>query len=223
MIDPAENDAQEINAIKKMGSIEVRLIVNDTEGELAVRAARQAVDAEARHQSTGNIDLPQSFKEKRGVFVTLSIYPSHDLRGCIGYPEPVYSLGSALLMAAQAACHDPRFPPLRSEELDHIAVEVSILTPPAEIKCADRKKLPELVNVGEDGLIVEMGPFRGLLLPQVPIEWEWDAETFLGQTCLKAGLSPDTWLDKKAKFCKFQAEIFTEEKPRGLVERKTLK
>ncbi|MGD0056950.1 MAG: TIGR00296 family protein [Methanomassiliicoccales archaeon] len=197
--------------------------MNDTEGELAVRAVRQAVDAEARHEGAGNLDLPQSFKEKRGVFVTLSTYPSHDLRGCIGYPEPVYSLGSALLMAAQAACHDPRFLPLGSEELDHIVVEMSILTRPTEIKCTDRRKLTELVNVGEDGLIVEMGPFRGLLLPQVPIEWGWDAETFLGQTCLKAGLSPDTWLDKKAKFCKFQAEIFAEEEPRGRVARKTLK
>jgi hypothetical protein len=205
-----------------MGSVKVIPIMNDTEGELAVKAARQAVDAEARHQGTGNLDLPQSFKEKRGVFVTLSTYPTHDLRGCIGYPEPVHSLGSALIMAAQAACHDPRFPPLRPEELDHVLVEVSILTRPVEIKTADRKKLPELVKVGEDGLIVEMGPFRGLLLPQVPIEWEWDAETFLGQTCLKAGLSPDTWLDKNAKFFKFQAEIFAEEGPRGRVVKKTL-
>jgi len=206
-----------------MASVKEMPTMNDTEGELAVRAARQAVDAEARHEGAGKLDLPQSFKEKRGVFVTLSTYPSHDLRGCIGYPEPVYSLGSALIMAAQAACHDPRFPPLTTRELDHIVVEVSILTRPTEIQCTDRSKLTELVKVGEDGLIVEMGPYRGLLLPQVPIEWEWDAETFLGQTCLKAGLSPDTWLDEKAKFCKFQAEIFAEEAPRGRVVKKTLK
>lgn len=206
-----------------MASVKEMPTMNDTEGELAVRAARRAVDAEARHEGAGKLDLPQSFKEKRGVFVTLSTYPSHDLRGCIGYPEPVYSLGSALIMAAQAACHDPRFPPLTTRELDYIVVEVSILTRPTEIKCADRSKLTELVKVGEDGLIVEMGPYRGLLLPQVPIEWEWDAETFLGQTCLKAGLSPDSWLDEKARFCKFQAEIFAEEAPRERVVKKTLK
>lgn len=206
-----------------MASVKEMPTMNDTEGELAVRAARRAVDAEARHEGAGKLDLPQSFKEKRGVFVTLSTYPSHDLRGCIGYPEPVYSLVSALIMAAQAACHDPRFPPLTTRELDYIVVEVSILTRPTEIKCADRSKLTELVKVGEDGLIVEMGPYRGLLLPQVPIEWEWDAETFLGQTCLKAGLSPDSWLDEKARFCKFQAEIFAEEAPRDRVVKKTLK
>lgn len=206
-----------------MASVKEMPTMNDTEGELAVRAARRAVDAEARHEGAGKLDLPQSFKEKRGVFVTLSTYPSHDLRGCIGYPEPVYSLGSALIMAAQAACHDPRFPPLTTRELDYIVVEVSILTRPTEIKCADRSKLTELVKVGEDGLIVEMGPYRGLLLPQVPIEWEWDVETFLGQTCLKAGLSPDSWLDEKARFCKFQAEIFAEEAPRDRVVKKTLK
>jgi uncharacterized protein (TIGR00296 family) len=201
----------------------VRENLKKSEGELAVHVARRTVDAEAKHESAGKVNLPQIFKEKRGVFVTLSDYPSHDLRGCIGYPEPVHSLGSAILLSAQAACHDPRFPPLRADELDHITVEVSILTPPVEIECDDRTRLPEMVKVGEDGLIAEKGPFRGLLLPQVPVEWEWEAETFLGQTCIKSGISPDSWLDKSVKLYKFQAEIFTEEKPRGRVVEKTLK
>ncbi|MBC7108048.1 MAG: TIGR00296 family protein [Methanomassiliicoccales archaeon] len=197
--------------------------MNDTEGEVAVRMARKVVDAEARREKVKDVDLPESFSEKRGVFVTLSTYPDHDLRGCIGYPEPVFSLEKALVMAAQSACHDPRFPPLREHELKGIVVEVSILTPPQMIKVSDPKKLPEQVIVGEDGLIVEMGPFRGLLLPQVPVEYGWDVEEFLSHTCMKAGLTPDCWLDKRARFFKFQAEIFAEEKPYGPVARKTLK
>ncbi|MBM4237772.1 MAG: TIGR00296 family protein [Euryarchaeota archaeon] len=197
--------------------------MNDTEGELAVSVARRAVEAEARFQNSGHVDLPENFKEKRGVFVTLSTHPSHDLRGCIGYPEPVFSLGSALIMAAQAACHDPRFPPLAAEETDGIVVEVSVLTPPEEIKVADPRRLPEKVKIGEDGLIVQMGPYRGLLLPQVPIEWGWDVEEFLSQTCVKACLTPDCWLDKRTRFFKFQAEIFAEEEPGGRVVRKALK
>lgn len=197
--------------------------MNDTEGEVAVRMARKVVDAEARREKVKDVDLPESFSEKRGVFVTLSTYPDHDLRGCIGYPEPVFSLEKALVMAAQSACHDPRFPPLREHELKGIVVEVSILTPPQMIKVSDPKKLPEQVIIGEDGLIVEMGPFRGLLLPQVPVEYGWDVEEFLSHTCMKAGLTPDCWLDKRARFFKFQAEIFAEEKPYGPVARKTLK
>ncbi len=196
--------------------------MDDKEGELIVRRARKAVDAEARRQRMGQEDFPASFEEKRGVFVTLHSYPGKLLRGCIGIPEPVYPLSKALTEAATSACHDPRFPPLDDEELDHIIVEVSVLTPPKEIKVQDKKDLPKKVEIGKDGLIVEMGPFRGLLLPQVPVEWEWDSEEFLGQTCIKAGLTSDCWLDKRSKFYKFQAEIFSEEEPRGKVERKEI-
>lgn len=197
--------------------------MKDSDGELAVRAARQAVEAESGSAAAGRFSLTGAFKEKRGVFVTISTYPAHDLRGCIGYPEPDFSLGSALVMAAQAVCHDPRFPPLRASELDQIVVEVSVLTVPELIECPDRKLLPTMIRIGEDGLIVEMGPFRGLLLPQVPVECEWDAETFLENTCMKACLTPDCWMDKRAKFYRFQGEIFAEEKPRGRVLRKNLK
>lgn len=197
--------------------------MNDNEGETAVRIARMVVESEARGTESGNIDAPASFREKRGIFVTLHSYPSHLLRGCIGFPEPVFSLASALLQAGQAACHDPRFDDLQADELDSVIVEVSVLTPPQEIKVEDRKTLPSMVNVGEDGLIVEMGRFRGLLLPQVPIEWEWGAQEFLEQTCLKACLTPDCWLDKRSKVFKFQGEIYSEEAPNGRVVRKKLK
>jgi uncharacterized protein (TIGR00296 family) len=196
--------------------------MKDSEGERAVRIARQTIEAEARDEEPGQIDAPGTFREKRGAFVTIHTYPEHGLRGCIGYPEPVFSLGKALVKAAQGACHDPRFPYLHSDELNRIVVEVSILTPPEEIKATDRKTLPSSVEVGKDGLIMEMGYSRGLLLPQVATEWGWDSETFLAETCVKAGLTPDCWLDKNAKVYKFQAEVFMENEPRGRISRKSL-
>jgi uncharacterized protein (TIGR00296 family) len=199
----------------------VRPSMNDGEGELAVRIARKAVDAEALDIEPGKLDMPEGFREKRGVFVTLNTYPARELRGCIGYPEPIYSLGSAIVRAAQGACNDPRFPKLRGDEVDGIVVEVTVLTPPEEIG-VDRTDLPSTIEVGKDGLIVERGPFKGLLLPQVPVEWEWDEETFLCHTCMKAGLVPDCWLDPQTRIFKFQGEIFAEDRPREGVSRKVL-
>ena len=196
--------------------------MNDIEGQTAVKLARQAVEAEVTGGTGGDVFLPSSFQEKRGVFVTLENHPERDLRGCIGYPEPVYPLGAAIMRAAEAACHDPRFPTLRKNELPKIVVEVSILTPPEEIKVKDRKQLPSIIRVGVDGLIMEKGPYRGLLLPQVPVEWGWDVTTFLEQTCIKAGLTPDRWLDLNCHVYRFQAEIFTESKTNGNVSRKAL-
>ena len=177
------------------------------------------VEAEAKGKETGHVDVPGSFQEKRGVFVTLHTYPANRLRGCIGFPEPVFSLASALVQAAQHACHDPRFPPLDESELDDIIVEVSILTPPKEVDVPDPRQLPEVVQVGVDGLIVERGPCRGLLLPQVPGEWGWDAEEFLAQTCVKAGMSPDTWLDSKTRFYTFERRCSRERPGKGIEER----
>ena len=196
--------------------------MNDNEGQIAVQMARQAIEAVTRDTDIGVFNAPGSFNEKRGVFVTLSTYPDHNLRGCIGYPEPVYSLAKALLQAAEGACHDPRFPALRPKELDDVVVEVSVLTPPEEIKIADRKKLPDVVKVGVDGLIMENRGNRGLLLPQVPVEWQWSSVTFLEQTCIKAGLLPDMWLDKTTKVFRFQGEVFAESTPHGPVRRKEL-
>ena len=198
-------------------------VMKESEGQMAVIMARKTVDVEARGAPGGDLDFPSSFQEKRGVFVTLDTYPEHELRGCVGYPDPVYPLGVALVKAAEAACHDPRFGSLNEKELDGIVVEVSVLTVPEEIKIRDRKQLHTMVRIGTDGLIIERGPYRGLLLPQVPVEWGWDAHTFLEQLCLKAGLTPDRWLDHSSRIFRFQAEIFAEESPRGRVRRKDLK
>ncbi|MBN1109483.1 MAG: TIGR00296 family protein [Methanomassiliicoccales archaeon] len=193
--------------------------MKEQEGAIAVKLARRAVDAETRDLDIDTFDAPDGFRQKGGAFVTLKTFPGDELRGCIGYPEPVFPLAEAILRAAQGACHDPRFPPLRPEELDEVVVEVSVLTPPEESSVEPRKELPKHIVIGRDGLIVEWGHFRGLLLPQVPVEWGWDAVTFLEQTCMKAGLTPDMWLDRRTKVHTFQAEIFHEESPYGQILR----
>jgi AmmeMemoRadiSam system protein B/AmmeMemoRadiSam system protein A len=142
------------------------------------------------------------FLEPRGVFVTLT--KGGDLRGCIGFIEPVAPLGQAVIRAAvYAATEDPRFPPVRPAELKDLKVEISVLTPVREITD------PRQVTVGRHGLIVARGGLKGVLLPQVPVENKWDRETFLEQASLKAGLPPDAWR-QGAKLYVFEAIVFHE-------------
>jgi len=181
---------------------------------MAVRLAREALTKYIDKKTLIKPDgLPAVFDEKRGVFVTLHL--EGELRGCIGYPQPVMSLGRAIVDSAINACaRDPRFPCVRPGELKKIEVEVTILTKP-EPYDAPKKMLPDLVQIGRDGLIVSKGPFSGLLLPQVAPEWGFDAMDFLSQTCLKAGLPADAWLDEDTLVQHFQAQIFAEASPEG--------
>jgi AmmeMemoRadiSam system protein A len=140
--------------------------------------------------------------EPRGVFVTLT--KDGDLRGCIGFIEPVAPLGQAVIRAAvYAATEDPRFPPVRSAELKDLKFEISVLTPVREISD------PREIVVGKHGLVVSRGEHRGLLLPQVPVENKWDRKTFLEQASLKAGLPRDAWR-LGAKLYVFEAIVFRE-------------
>lgn len=204
------------------------LELTDEEGALLVRLARRAIEDYLldRVKISPQERMPARFLEKRGVFVTLnSVRPSgtHVLRGCIGFPFPSLPLAEAVISSAiEAAVGDPRFPPVSYREMDSIALELSILTRPQEFLEEDRRRLPELIKVGEDGLIVSRGGRQGLLLPQVPVEWGWDAEEFLIQCCLKAGLPPDSWLLEGTRVYSFKAIIFCEEKPRGPVIRRRL-
>jgi len=106
--------------------------------------------------------------------------------------------------------------------MSKVIFEVSVLTPPELVEVKNPKEYLSKIKVGEDGLIVEKGFYRGLLLPQVPIEWSWCEEEFLCQCCHKAGLPPDSWLTKDAKIYKFKAIIFEEETPLGEVKRVSL-
>ena len=136
------------------------------------------------------------------AFVTLT--KNGRLRGCIGYTEavaPLYKLVQECAVAA--ATEDPRFPPVTPNELPSLRVEISVLTPLVPIR-------PGEVEVGRHGLMVSQGRMRGLLLPQVPVEWGWDRETFLDQACVKAGLPPSAWRHG-ATLRAFTAEVFGEE------------
>jgi len=160
-----------------------------------------------------------SFKEKRGAFVSIHSFPDHELRGCIGYTEPIFSLGETVQKASlSAAFQDSRFPPLTEDELNKVVFEVSVLTVPKIIKVKNPKKYLKKIEIGKDGLIIECGTLhKGLLLPQVPVQYNWDAETYLEHLCMKAGLLVDTWLDSRTKIYKFQAQIFTEKEPNGVI------
>lgn len=189
-------------------------------GEEAVRIARQIMEQYIR---TGKYDYPRTypdrFRKNSGAFVTIKTWPHHELRGCIGYPEPIKPLIDAIVdNAVNASTRDPRFPPVREKELDHLVVEVSLLTPPKKIKVKEQKELLDKVKVGRDGLIVEKGIFRGLLLPQVPVEEGWDVLTFLKHTCWKAGMPMDEWQDKDTVFYAFQAEVYAERSPGGPID-----
>ena len=139
---------------------------------------------------------------RSGAFVTIRL--KGHLRGCIGYPEPDLPLVEVIeRCAVSAAISDPRFPPLSGAEWNDIDLELSVLGP---IEPVDRI---EDVVIGRDGLIVEFGRRRGLLLPQVAVEWKWNAAEFAAQTCVKAGLPKDAW-QKGAKLFKFEAEVFGE-------------
>ena len=182
------------------------------DGKFLVELARRAIVTYLVDREVIKIpeDSDPKLKDNMGVFVTLN--RGKELRGCIGYPEPVMPLLNAVIDAAiSAATKDPRFNPLTLVELDDIHVEVSVLTKPSLIEVDNPSEYLEKVKIGQDGIIVEMGPYRGLLLPQVATEWKWDVEEFLSNTCMKAGLSSDCWFDRDVKIYRFASQIFGEE------------
>ena len=197
------------------------------EGKFLVNLARQTV---TEYLKNGKIlQVPEGVSpklmEKAGVFVTLNSHHNgkKSLRGCIGLPYPTTPLTKAVIEAAlSAATQDPRFPPVAHEELDNIVFEVSVLTPPEQVTVEKPTEYPTKIKVGHDGLIMERGYYKGLLLPQVPVEWNWNEEEFLSQTAMKAGLSPDAWLLKDTKIYRFQAIIFEEASPKGQIKQKTI-
>jgi len=192
------------------------------EGRKAVELARNTIKQYVKNNMMPLTNLTGVFTEKQGTFVTLHTFPEKDLRGCIGIPLPVMPLKEAIIDAAKSATRDPRFPPLEEEEVDKIIIEVTILTKPELIKALKPKDYLSSIEIGRDGLIVEQGYYKGLLLPQVPVEQGWDKEEFLSHTCMKAGLLPDAWCDENIKFFKFSGQIFTEIEPNGKIMEKNL-
>lgn len=201
--------------------------LNLEEGRMLVQLARLAATSyiESKTIIKPPQDTPEKLLRKSGVFVTLNTTkPTHQLRGCIGFPYPEERLVSATIKAAiYAATEDPRFPPLSLRELKNsIVVEITALTEPQALKTSNRRSIPELIQVGRHGLIVARGRDSGLLLPQVATEWKWDASEFLMNCCLKAGLPPDSWLLEGVEIKTFEGEIFEEVEPAGEVRRKSV-
>jgi hypothetical protein len=173
-------------------------------------------------------ELKEKFNKKSGAFVTLNKtnVSGNPLRGCIGFIEPKYKLHEVIKrVSVSAACEDPRFPSVKLEEMENIAIELSVLTPPKLIEVDDPEDYFDHIQIGRDGLIIERGMRRGLLLPQVPVDHDrnWDEKTFLEQTCKKAWLSADAWKEKETKVYVFSATLFEEVEPGGEVKRKYLK
>lgn len=198
-------------------------MIDIKEGKKAVIYARDVVEEFVKNGKIPNCAHSGVFNEKQGAFVTIHTHPNHDLRGCIGIPLPVMALCDAISEGAQSATHDPRFAPLSIEELENIIIEVTILSPPEIIKIDNPNDYTKEIEIGRDGLIVEQGFYKGLLLPQVPIEQNWDEEEFLSHTCMKAGLLPDAWFDKQTKVYRFSGQVFSEVEPRGEIMEKKLK
>ncbi|HOD16797.1 MAG TPA: AmmeMemoRadiSam system protein A [Spirochaetota bacterium] len=184
--------------------------LNRTQQEAMLLLARNTIAESLKIPGVReNPDLSDDiYKNKCGAFVTLHLRGR--LRGCIGYIQGVKPIPETIIdMARASAFKDPRFPSLRAEEYNAIDIEISVLSPIEPV--TDVKE----IVVGRDGLIISRGFNSGLLLPQVPTEQGWDLETFLQQTCFKAGLSPAAWREKGTKIEKFSAQVFGEKERAG--------
>lgn len=183
-------------------------MLTDNEGKQIISFVRGVIGSKFSKKEIKKPENPK-YMAKSGVFVTLK--KQGKLRGCIGYVEPVFPLIEAVENAALAsAFEDPRFPVLQESEVRDIKIEVSVLSEPKQIISNSPKGYPDEIKVGVDGLIVKRGFHSGLLLPQVAVEQRWDAKEFLSNTCVKAMLPPDAWLDSGTKVYKFQCQIFEE-------------
>ncbi len=199
-----------------------------TDGKELIQFARDNIKYYLKNREEMMIPevIKEKFKENYGAFVTLNTHNAkgNPLRGCIGYIEPKFALYDVIhKVSISSATEDTRFSSVSIDEMDTITIEISILTPPKILEVSSPNEYLEKIVIGRDGLIVERGMKRGLLLPQVPIDHDrnWDVETFLNHTCSKAWLSSDAWKDiKGTKISSFQAIIFEEKTPLGEVVRK---
>jgi AmmeMemoRadiSam system protein A len=167
--------------------------------------ARQAIEARLGGRSLLEEPALGALAERRGAFVTLRRRSDGELRGCVGYVEPLYALAEAVTRAAvSAATADGRFAEVTLDEVPLLALDVSALGPLEPL-------VPNAVRVGIHGLIIRWQGRSGLLLPQVAVEHGWDAEAFLEHTCRKAGLPGDTWRQPDVELLGFSADVFGDE------------
>jgi hypothetical protein len=186
----------------KQRSVGVDLGLTAEEKTVLLRLARKTIEAKCRGEKA---PVPEAqsptLSELRGAFVTL--HKAGRLRGCIGQIQARQPLVKTVAeMAVAAAFDDPRFPPLRAEELKEIDIEISVLTPLRRISDVQE------IQVGTHGIYMRKGGYSGLLLPQVATEWKWDRTAFLEHTCEKAHLPKDAWRDKETEIYIFSADVF---------------
>lgn len=178
------------------------LPLTEAEQRLLLRVARQALEERVGGDpSITSSSLPDTLCQPCGAFVTL--HKAKRLRGCIGSIDLLAPLDETVReCAVAAALRDPRFEPVTPDELRALRIEISVLSPLVEAS-------PDQVEVGRHGLLVSRGAQRGVLLPQVAVDWKWDRERFLEEACLKARLSADAW-QSDAKLQTFTAQVFGE-------------
>jgi AmmeMemoRadiSam system protein A len=176
--------------------------LTDQEKNTLLDIAKSTIAAKTNRQETPRFTIDsETLKQKRGAFVTLK--KGGQLRGCIGYIKAYKPLWETVQeMAVAAAFNDPRFPALKKNELNQLTFEISVLSPLKRIRDIDE------IQVGRHGLYIVSGYHSGLLLPQVATEYKWDRETFLEQTCYKAGLNSQSWRDPETEIYIFSADYF---------------
>jgi AmmeMemoRadiSam system protein A len=177
--------------------------LSDTDRQSLLDLARRAIaEAVSLQKTAGGIPQNGVLVQSRGVFVTL--HARGRLRGCIGVVDAVDPLSQSIARcAAGAALHDPRFSPVRPEELPELQIEISLLSPLEPI-------LPEDIEIGKHGLLISQGPKRGLLLPQVAVEHKLSRDQFLEETCRKAGLNATAWQEPETRILGFTCDVFSE-------------
>ena len=181
-------------------------MLNNVQRTTLLQIARDSIAAvlEGRRPDLNRYAIDDDLRRPAGAFVTLNDRDG-ELRGCIGSIEPVAPLCQAVsLSAVSAAFRDPRFPPVKRDEFPSLHLEISVMGPILPVNDVSE------VEVGRDGLIIRRGHNAGLLLPQVATDYGWDLETFLAQTCMKAGLPPTAWRSPDTRIERFSAEVFGE-------------
>ena len=196
--------------------------MSETYGEKLVKLARKAVEKYLNESVVINADNSYGLTQKAGVFVTLNYLSNNKeyLRGCVGFPLAEKTLHQSVIEAAiAAATQDPRFEPINKKDIENIIFEVSVLSPPEKIEVQNPKDYKNHIKIGRDGLILKCKYGSGLLLPQVPVELNWDIDEYLANICYKAGAPPDAWLMPESQLYKFGAIIYKEFEPNGNVKK----
>ena len=180
-------------------------MTSEADRVVLLRLARDAIAAHVHRRAFPDPPIVGLLAVQRGAFVTL--HTNGALRGCIGHIEADEAIGRVIPRCAVSACSaDSRFLAITEVDLTVLAIELSLLGPLVPISGTSD------IQIGRDGLIVELGWRRGLLLPQVATEWKWNRDAFLAHTCQKAGLPHDAW-QKGARLWRFEAEVFSEPAP----------